>query len=108
MKSSADLQKENQELREQLAAEKEKAADFQDQINSLNEHLRHLLQKRFGSSSEKANVDQLGLFNEGEEINDKNPLIGNQIRTLFQVVAQSPRHPVGATAINIFQSLEGG
>jgi transposase len=62
------LQKEIILLREQLAAEKEKTAQRDTQIAVLHEQLKHLLSKRFGSSSEKTSPDQLGLFNEAEEV----------------------------------------
>ena len=71
MKNTADLQKENQLLREKIAAEKEKSTEFKVQISALSEHLRHLLQKGFGSSSEKRSVDPLGLFNEAEELDSE-------------------------------------
>nr|WP_246439077.1 transposase [Teredinibacter franksiae] len=59
MKYAAALQKENDLLREKIAAR-------DTQIAVLNEQLKHLLSKRFGSSSEKISADQLGLFNEAE------------------------------------------
>lgn len=68
MKSALELQKENDNLREQLAAEKAKTSERDQKISALTEHIRHLLSKRFGSSSEKTAVDQLGLFNEAEEL----------------------------------------
>ncbi|SMF37296.1 transposase [Alteromonadaceae bacterium Bs31] len=59
MKSAADLQKENEELRAQLL-------DAHSQIDSLNDRLQSLLQKHFAPSSEKASPDQMGLFSEAE------------------------------------------
>ena len=38
----------------------------QKRIHSLEEEIRLMLQKRFGSSSEKRDINQLGLFNEAE------------------------------------------
>src|SRR5690606_34645578 len=74
MNTTAALQEENDLLRKQLAAHEEKLkqehvkiAARDAQIAVLNEQLKQLLKKRFGSSSEKISQDQLGLFNEAEE-----------------------------------------
>ncbi len=67
MKNASDLQKENKLLRAQLAAEQAKTSERDQKIVALTEHIRHLLRQRFGPSSEKTAVDQLGLFNEAEE-----------------------------------------
>ena len=81
MKNAAALQKENELLREQLAAEqekivlkkaqleleKQKLAERDAQIAILHEQIKQLLKKRYGSSSEKVSANQLGLFNEAEE-----------------------------------------
>ena len=67
MKNASDLQKENDHLRAELAAERAKASERDQKIIVLTEQIRHLLSRRFGSSSEKTSVDQLGLFNEAEE-----------------------------------------
>lgn len=61
MKNTADLQKENDLLREQLAQEKSVNA-------ALKEKIEQLLNQRFKPSSEKISPDQLGLFNEAEEL----------------------------------------
>lgn len=82
MKNAAALQKENELLREHLAAEqeesalkkaqleleKQKLAERDAQIAILHEQIKQLLKKRYGSSSEKVSADQLGLFNEAEEV----------------------------------------
>lgn len=68
MMDAAALQHENNLLREQLTAEQEKLAERDTQITVLQEQLKSLLQKRYGTSSEKASPNQLGLFNEAEEI----------------------------------------
>lgn len=67
MNNTAALQKENELLRKQLAAYEEKLKEEQvkiatrdAQIAVLNEQLKQLLKKRFGSSSEKISQDQLG------------------------------------------------
>ncbi|TVZ37641.1 transposase [Alteromonadaceae bacterium 2753L.S.0a.02] len=61
MTDAAALQKENALLRAQLA-------ERDAQISVLNEQLKKLFKKRFGASSEKSSPDQLGLFNEAEEV----------------------------------------
>lgn len=68
MKNAVALQKKNDLLREQLAVEKRKNNQRDAQILSLNEQIKMLLQKRYGASSKKTSRDQLGLFNEAEEI----------------------------------------
>ena len=75
MKNIADLQKENDLLRAELAIEKENLLREKEKNNqqnayilSLNEQIKLLLQKRYGASSEKVSQDQLGLFNEAEDI----------------------------------------
>ncbi|WP_028876874.1 IS66 family transposase zinc-finger binding domain-containing protein [Teredinibacter turnerae] len=61
MNRVADLQKENALLRAQLA-------ERDAQISVLNEQLKKVFKKRFGASSEKTSPDQLGLFNEAEDV----------------------------------------
>lgn len=68
MKNAAALLKENNLLREQLAAEMAKNSQRDAHIVSLQEQIKLLLQKRYGTSSEKTSQDQLGLFNEAEEV----------------------------------------
>ena len=70
-----DLQKENNLLRAELAIEKENLLWEKEKNNeqnayilSLNEQIKILLQKHYGTSSEKTSQDQLGLFNEAEDI----------------------------------------
>ena len=89
MNNVAALQKENVLLRELLAAEKQrsiaeqkKVAERDTQIAVLHEQIKHLLQKRFGPSSEKTSPDQLGLFNEAEE-----------------VIAEAEREDTGSTTV---------
>ena len=43
-----------------------KEQQYQKRINHLEEEIRLMLQKRFGASSEKLDIKQLGLFNEAE------------------------------------------
>lgn len=54
-----------------LHAFKSQTDDQQQRICYLEEQLRLLLQKRFGASSEQQSIDQLGLFNEGEAIEEE-------------------------------------
>lgn len=68
MISAAILQKENDLLREKLAAEQEKLAERDNKIAALKEQLNYFLKKRYGASSEKTSPGQLGLFNEAEEV----------------------------------------
>ena len=68
MNITAALQKENDLLREQLAVEKEKSHHRDAQILALHEQIKLLLKNRYGTSSEKTSQDQLGLFNEAEEV----------------------------------------
>lgn len=72
MKNTAALQKENDLLRDQLAVEKEKSRQRDTQILALHEQIQLLLKKRYGASSEKTSQDQLGLFNEAEEVVSEN------------------------------------
>ena len=60
----AALEKENQALREQIAKERVKSSLLQEKINLL-------LSQKYAASSEKVSVDQLGLFNEAEELNSE-------------------------------------
>ena len=40
---------------------------LREEVSMLKEHIRQLLHKRFGASSEKYSPDQVGLFNEAEQ-----------------------------------------
>ncbi|WP_211264646.1 IS66 family transposase zinc-finger binding domain-containing protein [Gynuella sunshinyii] len=69
------LRAENELLREQLAVEqhtiaieRQKVVERDSHIALLQEQLKYLLGKRFSPSSEKASPDQLGLFNEAEDV----------------------------------------
>lgn len=61
MDQAISLHEENQQLREQLAQR-------DAQIVSLKEQIKQFLNHRFSASSEKLSIDQLGLFNEAEAI----------------------------------------
>ena len=61
MKDVATLAEENQRLREQIA-------DMQVKNALLQERVKQLLNQRYATSSEKVSTDQLGLFNEAEEV----------------------------------------
>ena len=56
-----ELEKENKLLREQIA-------QIRVKNSLLQEHLNLLLNRQFTASSEKVSSDQLGLFNEAEEL----------------------------------------
>jgi len=64
MDEVANLQKENDQLREKLA-------NRDSQIAALQEQIKLHLQRRFAASSEKTSADQLGLFNEAESLTEE-------------------------------------
>lgn len=68
MNDVAALQQEIDQLRTQLAQRDAQVAERDVQINVLQEQLKLLLKRRFGHTSEKLSPDQLGLFNEAEEV----------------------------------------
>lgn len=68
MDTVAALQKENDLLREILSQKDSQLARSDSMVEALKQEIQRLLQHRFGSSSEKVSVDQLGLFNEAEEL----------------------------------------
>ena len=78
MSDVAELAKENEQLkaqlsqaRQQLTANQSQVSQLQSYIDQLEQALILARQQRFGSSSEKSRVDQLGLFNEAEELTDQ-------------------------------------
>ncbi len=73
MKNTADLQKEINFLREQLALEQEKLAQEKSVNAALKEKIEQLLNQWFKPSSEKISPDQLGLFNEAEALVTEEP-----------------------------------
>ncbi|WP_317928420.1 IS66 family transposase zinc-finger binding domain-containing protein [Halioxenophilus sp. WMMB6] len=68
MNDSAALQKEIETLREQLSEKDNEISRRDSQLAALKEEIQRLLLQRFGRSSEKVSADQLGLFNEAEEL----------------------------------------
>ena len=66
MKSAESLQKEVVFLKEQLQ-------NKNNTIKQLEEMIKSFQQRRFGTSSEKHNPDQLCLFNEAEELSEAEP-----------------------------------
>lgn len=64
MNTVADIVEENALLREQLDAKNQRIA----QLESL---LKQMHQQRFGASSEKLSSDQIQLFDEAEQLNEK-------------------------------------
>lgn len=68
MDTVATLHKEIETLREKLSDKDSQLARRDSLVAALKQEIQKLLQHRFGSSSEKVSVDQLGLFNEAEEL----------------------------------------
>lgn len=58
---------EKKQLASELEASRSKLDAFESEVDFLREQLRLLVHRRFGASSEKSSVNQLGLFNEAEE-----------------------------------------
>lgn len=73
MNNAAELQKENALLREQLSSQEEKIAEREAQISVLQEQLKQLLSRRYGTASEKTPPEQLGLFDEAEATVEEEP-----------------------------------
>ena len=67
------LQQENDQLRALLAEREAQIAARNAQIDTLYEQIKLLLKRRFGPSSEKLCPDQLGLFDEAEDIVAETP-----------------------------------
>jgi transposase len=61
-----DLPENIDALKQLVSAKEQMLLDKDQRIAVLEEQLRLLMHKRFGASSEKASLDQLGLFNEAE------------------------------------------
>ena len=61
-----DLPENIDALQQLVSAKEQMLLDKDQRIAILEEQLRLLMHKRFGASSEKASLDQLGLFNEAE------------------------------------------
>ena len=70
MKNVAELEKENQILQEQLAEKNNQLAHEQSKNAYLKEQIKLLTLKKYGPSSDKVSTDQLGLFNEAEEVDE--------------------------------------
>ena len=71
----AELTKENEQLKAQLSQAQQQLTANQSQVSQLQSYIDQLeqalilaRQQRFGTSSEKSRVDQLGLFNEAEAL----------------------------------------
>ena len=78
MDDVAELAKENEQLKAQLSQAQQQLTANQSQVSQLQSYIDQLEQalilaraQRFGSSSERTPVDQLGLFNEAEELVDQ-------------------------------------
>ena len=83
-------------LKERLEAE---LAGQQLELESLREQIRLLLHKRFGPSSERLSGDQLQLFNEAEDLVDKEEAAGAEatIRVQAHTRVRKGRQPLPAT-----------
>ncbi len=68
---------------------------YQDEINFLREQLRLLVHRRFGPSSEKGSVNQLGLFNEAEEMQaaETEELLKEEASENIEVPAHARKKP---------------
>jgi len=80
MESVNELQQENERLKALLAEQKQSLTDKEQRIQTLEELIRYFKHQKFSASSEKSSTDQLGLFNEAEEIaqndtDDENPSV---------------------------------
>jgi transposase len=64
--SSNSLSDDVETLREIIVQQQTQLEQKSEQISALEEYVRLLRSKRFGTSSERAPIDQLGLFNEAE------------------------------------------
>ena len=64
--SSTSLPDDVETLREIIVQQQAQLEDKSEQISTLEEYIRLLKRQRFGTSSERASIDQLGLFNEAE------------------------------------------
>ena len=64
--SSTSLPDDVEALRGIIAKQQAQLEHKSDRISVLEEYIRLLKRQRFGSSSEQAPIDQLGLFNEAE------------------------------------------
>jgi transposase len=63
-KAAKDLAENIDALKQLVSTKEQMLLDKDQRIAVLEEQLRLLMHKRFGASSEKASLDQLGLFNE--------------------------------------------
>jgi transposase len=66
--SSNSLPDNVEALRKIILEQEAQLVDKSEHISTLEEYIRLLKRRRFGTSSERAPVDQLGLFNEAEAV----------------------------------------
>ena len=77
--SSNSLPDNVEALRKIILEQEAQLTDKSEHISTLEEYIRLLKRRRFGTSSERAPVDQLGLFNEAEAmVATEEVLTGNQ------------------------------
>lgn len=81
-----------------LEKKEEENHQYRIEIDLLREQIRLLLAKRYGPSSEKANEDQLGLFNEPEqEVLEATPVDEPEIEVPAHVRKKPGRKPLPAS-----------
>ena len=84
MSNAIKLAKENEELRKQLAEKNQQLQAHGQKIQTLEEYIRSLKHKQFGSSSEKCD-DQIALFNEAEQ--DCEEIVTSEVTNNIDVLA---------------------
>ena len=93
MQTARELQIENDFLREKLDEKNQTLDQKNHYILQLEEALKQQRQQQFGASSEKASVDQLGLFNEAEAIEAEVEAVteGNAVTVQSHTRQKKPR-----------------
>ena len=71
VRAAKDLPENINALKQLVSAKEQMLLEKDQRIAVLEEQLQLLMHKRFGASSEKASLDQLGLFNEAEATADE-------------------------------------
>ena len=75
--SSNSLPDNVEALRKIILEQEAQLTDKSEHISTLEEYIRLLKRRRFGTSSERAPVDQLGLFNEAEAMAATEPIVAD-------------------------------
>ena len=76
--SSNSLPDNVEALRKIILEQEAQLTDKSEHISTLEEYIRLLKRRRFGTSSERAPVDQLGLFNEAEAMTATEQIVADQ------------------------------